>query len=366
MGHVRDRWMVPGPNGRKIRGARYGRGQRWQARWLENGHEKSLTFDNQDAAKDHVAAMRTKTDHKIRTALTVEEYGHAWLRMQLHYAPQSRESAESRLRSLINPSLGDLLLGEVDREDVQNAVVEWSERVAPATVKQTYSFVKSMFRTAAEDGLIAQSPCVKQVRLPRPKREKVTPLTSAQVLAIAEAMPERYKGMVLVGAATGLRGGELRGLTEDRIIGDTLLVDRQCVGRADKRPVFGPPKSGSSARRVTLGTVGVAALKEHREAFPAGLDGLVFPVHSGGAIDRQWASTVWRDATAGMGLRERSGWHDLRHFHASALIADGHSPRVVCDRLGHSDPSVTMAVYAHLWHTDEAKLNATIDAIFGP
>ena len=40
--------------------------------------------------------------------------------------------------------------------------------------------------------------------------------------------------------------------------------------------------------------------------------------------------------------------HDLRHLHATLLLLEGVPVHVVANRLGHSDPAVTLRVYAHV------------------
>ncbi len=52
----------------------------------------------------------------------------------------------------------------------------------------------------------------------------------------------------------------------------------------------------------------------------------------------------------------------LRHTHASQLIASGVDIVTVSKRLGHARPSVTLAVYAHMFHTDDSKAAAAINA----
>lgn len=57
-------------------------------------------------------------------------------------------------------------------------------------------------------------------------------------------------------------------------------------------------------------------------------------------------------------------FHDLRHFYASVLIRAGLSVRVVADRLGHADASLTLNVYAHLWPDEEDRTRSAVDALF--
>lgn len=208
------------------------------------------------------------------------------------------------------------------------------------------------------------SPCVK-ISKPARSRTRVVPLTVDQVHVIIRRVPTWYQSMVTVCAATGLRGGELRGFTEDRIIDGAIRVDRQLARIEAGRPVFGPPKSAAGDRTVTLGAVGSEALASHLGEFRRGPDGLIWSNRGGAPISRGDASEVWRTATADMSLRPRSGWHDLRHFHASLLIAAGLSPRAVADRLGHADVSETMNTYAHLWPSDQARATAAVDAVLG-
>lgn len=59
----------------------------------------------------------------------------------------------------------------------------------------------------------------------------------------------------------------------------------------------------------------------------------------------------------------RSGWHDLRHHHASMLIAGGASVIAVARRLGHKDPTETLRTYGHLWHDDEERMVAATDGL---
>ena len=57
-------------------------------------------------------------------------------------------------------------------------------------------------------------------------------------------------------------------------------------------------------------------------------------------------------------------FHALRHTHASQLIASGVDIVTISKRLGHAKPSVTLAIYAHMFHTDDRKAAAAINAAF--
>jgi len=60
------------------------------------------------------------------------------------------------------------------------------------------------------------------------------------------------------------------------------------------------------------------------------------------------------------------GFHCLRHTHASALIAAGVDVVAIAQRLGHSNPTVTLAIYAHLFDKDESKTVSAIERVLAP
>ena len=64
-------------------------------------------------------------------------------------------------------------------------------------------------------------------------------------------------------------------------------------------------------------------------------------------------------------IPERIRFHELRHTHASALIAAGASIKAVSRRLGHADVAITLRVYAHLMPDDDVKLASQAGTLFG-
>jgi integrase len=347
-GHVQDLWMRPGPNGRKVRSDKWGHGKRWQARWQEGGYEKAKAFVSKDGAQAHLALVEVHGPFKPRPRVTFAEYAETWRRSQLHHRGSTADAAERMFRLMLDPQLGRISLVEVTRQDVQNAVIEWQAHYSPGRVHIAYGYVATVFKSAVLDQIIATTPC-RKISLPEKQAKRVIPLTIEQVTEIADRIAPHWRSTVIVAASSGLRIGELGGLTRDRVQDHALVVDRQLVRMTKAGPVFGPPKSSAGDRTVPIGDVAWRALSEHMAAHPDNPHGFVWVGRQHGPLARGRASEAWREATAGMGLPPRSGWHSLRHFHASALIAAGLSPRAVADRLGHKDVAVTMAVYAHLW-----------------
>jgi integrase len=99
---------------------------------------------------------------------------------------------------------------------------ELEERLAPITARQVMVMLAGIFADAVTDGVLARSPCVDTVPRRQPRR-RVVPLTADEVDALIAAAPPRYRALVVLGAACGLRLGEALGLP----VGCVRLEERE-------------------------------------------------------------------------------------------------------------------------------------------
>lgn len=357
-GHVRDRWMRRDPEtGRKVRTARYGKGMRWQARAVrKDGAEVTKSFTTEADAKLWVARAQT-SPQLVAPRAAFATVADAWLANHHRLRESSRTSARQKLDSLIKPALAGVDVGDITRALLQDMVTGWVRAgYAPTTIHTAWSYAASVLREARLDGLLHGDP-TEGVRLPPKPRGKVVPLTDDQVVALIRAMPAVLRPMVLLGAASGLRPAELAGLTWDRVEGTAVRVDRQLITVGSSQPAeWGPPKSKASYRVVGVGKDVAGELERHRKEFGERPDGLIFHGARGGILTRGRRSETWARYRDTIGGQRGEGWHQLRHFHASKLIAAGMSVVAVADRLGHRDATETLQTYAHLWPGDEAAM----------
>lgn len=337
----------------RTRTARYGKGKRWQAVYTDGrGAEQKRSFTTKDEAwgwlKEH--------DGNTREPVTVADYAEAWVARQAHHRESTAQSVTSRIRTRIIPTLGERLMHEVTRAHVQDAVLEWFEELSASTVRTTYQGLAAMFHDAVLDGVVDTSPCVR-IRLPRQGQAPAKLLTVEQVQRIADTIAPDLRPAVVVAAATGLRPSEWRGLTADRINLATGLVrvDRQLLPAGG----FGPLKNEPSDRTVAVGPATVDVLRDLCKT--PGEDGLLF--HRGGRrFHIQAVSKAWRD------MRETlpwagSGWHMLRHHHASVLLSSGASVVAVSKRLGHVNATETLSTYSHSMPQDDARMVGLSDGL---
>jgi integrase len=182
-----------------------------------------------------------------------------------------------------------------------------------------------------------------------------------------------YEAMVWLGAVLGLRWSEVAGLR----IGSVNLLRRTvtvapdgAVTRDGKgRPVVGDPKSAAGARTMAIPASLVDVLAEHhaaRQLTASDLDRLLFEAPRGGPLRySNWLRRVWHPATLAAGC-QGAGFHDLRRANATAMVARGIDVKTAQTRLGHSDPRITLAIYAQaVEESDRRAADMVGDAFLG-
>lgn len=367
---IDDRWHVL-VDGKKVRSSRYGVGLQWRARYrlTPQGKQTTKGFARKvDAQRwlDEVTTSVVVGQYVQPGAgkVTFRAYAETWRDNQVH-RPSTADQVKRHLALHVYPAIGDMALESILQSDVRALVKRMSVTLAPATVQVVYRHVSAIFKSAVQDRKIIASPCVK-IALPEKPKTKVQPVSTEVVHALRDAMPERYRALVVLAAGTGLRQGEAFGLTVDRVdfLRKTVRVDRQMTTVTGRAPAFGPPKTEASYRTVPLPQVVVDELAAHLAKFPAEPDGLVFVNDHGRPLRRSAFGTMWRRVTKEIGAEDLV-FHGLRHYYASLLIRHGESVKTVQARLGHASAVETLDTYSHLWPDSDDRTRAAVDSVLG-
>lgn len=261
---------------------------------------------------------------------------------------------------------GDVPLKAIRRSHIETWVKSISTRWAPTTVKTRFEIVRSVFRAAVADRVIAADPTV-GVTLPRGRKVEAAMRipTVAQVgRLLAHADSNRvstrhgFRAYVALCAFAGLRKGEAAGVQGGDIDFSLrrLTVSRQ-LQRDGSTFVARLPKYGSE-RIVHLPDELVAMLREHIDRFlpDESPDRWLFTVGDDPMYDNDidWRGRATRSSAGLPHVR----LHDLRHFYAAGLIAAGCDVVTVQRALGHSSATTTLNTYSHLWPTAEDRTRA--------
>lgn len=244
---------------------------------------------------------------------------------------------------------GNRGLHTITTEELDTFLAEFGRTHSPATVRKTATRLRQILKRAVSWGYLASSPALELANVPRAPKPKTQRIINAdQVAHLLAAAPSYWRPLFLVAVLTGLRRGELFGLTWD----DVLWTERKIrvSGQLqDGRRVA--PKSESALRRVDVGPVVLAALSQHRRVCPISEANLVFPTPSGRPVHTSdWNRDVFRPTTRKAVLPTLT-LHDLRHTFASALIHQGQSVKYVQTVMGHASAQTTLDVYGHLLDT---------------
>ena len=344
----------------------------WEVRWKTPDHQ---TRKRRFASKPEAMRFKTEVEHQVLSQsyvdpsagrVTFKVYAEQWRSAQVHRAG-TESQVRLNLENHVYPRLGSRPIGSIRRSEIQALVTELSQTLAPSTVTVVVSWVRSIFKSAVADRVIACTPCT-DVKVPTVAQPKVVPLTATKVLELVGAMPDRYKTLVVLGAGTGVRISEALGLTQDRVNWQRkyVTIDRQLSRGSGKEVVFGPVKDRRNrGRTIPLPDVVLAALVEHVRVFGLGPEGLIFTNEKNEPVRQTTFSDVWRAAAGPLGIPTGSGFHLLRHFYASVLIQEGESVKVIQDRLGHTSAQMTLDIYGHLWPENDDRTRAAVDSVLG-
>jgi integrase len=300
-----------------------------------------------------------------------KDYAEEWRESQAH-RPSTAAQVETNLRLHVYPRIGHRPLVSIQRSDVQALVKYLStaggERraLAPATVEVVYTWVSTIFTSAVADRIINVTPC-RSISRTVVEQPKVEPLPVETVWRLIDAVPDRYRALIILGAGTGVRISEALGLTNDRVdwIRKSVKIDRQLLRVGGGAPVFGPVKDKNNRpRTIPLPDFVVEELSAHVSKYNLGAEGLIFSGPNGGPLPRSTFSDMWRAAAEPLGIAKGDGFHLLRHFYASLLIESGQSVKSIQERLGHQSAVITLDVYGHLWPEGEDLTRTAVDDAF--
>lgn len=331
-------------------------------------HKPRRTFATYDDAAAWCAAERRLIDLDVWTPpaeraketpradpLTFGEYARLWIE-QRKLKPTTRNLYRSQIETHILPTFDGLALDDIAPSDVRAWYAELERKPVRSVGKEhtgetrtarTYALLKTIFATAVEDGLIESNPArikgASQVR----RKLSIEVLTPAQLDALAGAMPEKYRVLVMLAAWAGLRRGEVLALRRRDIDDDgaTIHVQR-AVSFVRGVPTIGTTKSTAGARDVSVPPHIRSALAAHlAEHVKRGKDSLLFPGKDGGILDEWTLRYHFTTATDAAGLDDLR-FHDLRHQGAVYAARAGATTRELMERLGHSTPAMSMR-YQH-------------------
>lgn len=305
-----------------------------------------------------LAELQTKGALPDPTKLTLGEYLDQWAQSAASTVRAS--TMESYLRPIrlhIKPALGDIPLTKLQPLHVQHLYTRMLDAgYSRRTVQYTHAVLRRALRQAVKLRLIPVAP-TDAVDAPRPTRREMTILTPEQLERLTEVLADDPLGaFYYLAMVTGARRGELMALRWEDVDwnGPSITINR-AAAIVNGQVQFAAPKSEHSRRTIPLTQEAAAVLRRHRIAQaeqklrlgPLYQDhGLVFARPDGRPLSHNTITHHFPLLLRKAGL-PRVRLHDLRHTHATLLLAAGVHPRVAAARLGDT-VEVTMNTYSHV------------------
>ena len=168
--------------------------------------------------------------------------------------------------------------------------------------------------------------------------------TVEQVSAILDRAEEPWRTIFAVAAMTGLRPGEVLGLT----VGDLDFAEKLVhINRSAWFRELLRTKTKSSKKPVPMPEPLEEILRKHLGTWKENPKRLLFVTRRGNPYSRnKVVQTRLRPILNELKI-PRGGMHAFRHMHATTALHLGASPKTVQEQLRHSDVSITMNRYVH-------------------
>lgn len=235
-----------------------------------------------------------------------------------------------------------------------------ASQLSARTVQHYYDTMDAMLDKAVQWEILTRNP-MEKVDRPKAKKAKVKFLTEERAVELLRCLNDEpnmcYRAALLLALLCGLRLSEVGALRLDDVDwkNGTIDISRALVYTPQTGNVEGTPKSEASERLIALPPGMMAVLHETRAyqeetaAWAGDLwvgQGWIVHGWNGAQLHHDTPSKWFRrfaDAHGFEGVR----FHDLRHTHATVLLANNIDAVAVASRLGHADASVTLRTYAH-------------------
>lgn len=290
-----------------------------------------------------------------RVAPTSPSTPPAWFQGKATLAPRTREIYSLQLRLHILPiiradvpALGQVPLAHLTPDLVRAWYAALVAVRGRSVAAKAYVRLRQILNQAVNDDRIAKNPCrIDGGGVEHHSEQRF--ITLEELYALAGAVPDRYRALVLTAGLGGLRQGELFALraADVDLLHGSISVRRKRLRLESGEVIENDPKSVAGKRKVALPSTLVNELERHLSTYgPAGPGGYVFTTTEGKALERSnFRRRVWAPATRRVGL-EGLRFHDLRHAAGTLAARTGATTKEIMARLGHSSARAAM-IYQH-------------------
>ncbi len=327
-------------------------GVRYQAKWRRiDGTQASKNFRTLNEAvrfkrmAEHEKARGHLPDDRL-AKITFAEFAEEKVFPGLRHGATTFRRRSGIMKKHLLPAIGSMPISKIRRSDILQMLADWDKQgLSPRTVRNHLNILRPIFREAVLQDIIVRSP-MDGIKPPKPREVRRTPLTPEQCHALLEAIDPRYAYAIHFALATGVRWNEFENLKMKDFMAFKNVV------------AVTSSKTDAGVRELPLDREDVIRITRHitdtgRQG--ADPDSPLFTSPEGNRLNHSnFRRRVFAPACKSAGLIGVT-FHDLRRTHATMLVAEGHDPKVVQERMGHRSISTTLAFYAQATSQGKAK-----------
>lgn len=345
--------------------------------------------------------------------ITVGEWLERWLMdyVKPNVSINSYEKYSTDLKNYVIPKLGGEKLIKLQSPTVQRLFNDMLDHgrtkprqsvagkgLSSSIVRTTRRYFTMAIDKAVELGMVSKN-VVKQTKPPKLIKREISPLSEEQASILLETakkggyMPKEYYtyhqtyereytnslayAVLLIALNTGMRRGEVLGLRWEDIDfkANKVNVKRSLVVSKVQGTIFQETKTKGSVRNILVTADVMKELRHYKKVQEwfknlmgdkyEDSTGIVFTTTFGKPVNGcSFVSRTYKRILAAAGISDQFTFHDLRHTHATMLLRRGVNIKVIAERLGHSNISMTLDTYSHLMPDMQHVAVDTLDKIF--
>lgn len=343
----------------------------------ENGKRNYISYNVTGTRKDadrEAKRLETKRDDGALidySKLTVKEWLEEWLGVWAKQQVSERTFGDYQryMADKIVPRLGKYTLAKAQnmQKAFQEAIDEVTSESGGRTGQYVHTILKQAMKKAVETRKIERNPLEFVQRPKAIKKQELRPLDTHEIRLFLDTVKTLWP--IETGASiyplfkfmldSGCRPGEALAIkwtdleNEMRTVRIQRSLERTQNGWREK-----DTKTVGSRRSITLSEPTAAVLRQYakiqREYIMAHRDlyhdhGFVFVATNGEPLDHDnLAKRYFKPSLRKAGLPNHVRLYDLRHTVATQLMKAGLNPKIVAERLGHADITMTLNVYSHV------------------
>lgn len=348
----------------------------WEAR-LTIGHDpgtgkqiqKSFSGKTQKEVREKMQSAAVSVNdgtYKEPSKMTVGEWLDIWLRDYLgSVKPMTELNYTQHVHNHIKPALGAIKLDVLNAPMIQSFYnslgkpQKGKEALSGKTIRCIHGILHKSLQQAVKVGYIRTNP-TEACELPKVVRKEIKPLDNEAITSFLKAIEgHRFEALFILTLFTGLRRGEVCGLTWDCVDLDkgSIFINKQLQNIPGEPGKFRLVSSkNGKGRYIALPASITTLLKRHKahqneERLRAGSlwedGGFVFTNEVGHHLSPNTVYHNYKRVVESIGL-PNARFHDLRHSYAVAAIQAGDDIKTIQSNLGHATAAFTLDVYTHV------------------